>query len=174
MQQREERGRRGVGRGGEAGRRGDWVEVPVSTEGEAARLTYAIQVFWGLRRLVCRKITKVGFPPSLPPWSQRKMQYTHGSPSWEQLLQFFEPCKRLESSCSKGWNQAKSRTEVGKEWWGKVEGELARAPPLAAFTVLRPLQSQPQSPEGTGSFASFLFFFFFGGGWNLEQHREIC
>lgn len=73
----------GVGGGG---RRGDWVEVPVSTEGEAARLTYTIQVFWGLRRLVCRKITKVGFPPSLPPWSQRKMQYTHGSPSWEQLL----------------------------------------------------------------------------------------
>lgn len=36
MQQRAEKGRRGVG----------W-EVPVSTEEEAARLTYAIQEFWG-------------------------------------------------------------------------------------------------------------------------------
>lgn len=54
MQQREEKGRQGVG----------W-EVPVSTEGEAARLTSAIQGFWGSRRLMCRKNNKGGLPTFL-------------------------------------------------------------------------------------------------------------
>lgn len=55
-----------------------------------------------------------------------------------------------------------------------MEGELARAPPppVAAFNELPALQSQPQTPEGSGSFASFLNCFF--KTQDLEQHREIC